>query len=272
MNITVARALALLMLFAAACLGEPQQKPPVLNQKHIGESACGPCSVINALAWGDQALRRRLAELPGDTLQAKVQGIIDTFGPKPSVAYEGKSRYRAADGMTWLDVPPFFNDALQGSGKSVTGAYMDRGAGESLDAHLRRVHGRLKRSIDAGVPVVTSLRSFAPKFNEQDEKYLWEGLHGHWVTIVAVSDEPADNQKGFTFKYADPGTGRVEHGYLWYDEARNFTAARGDAQKWEWLPNRPFLLVTAPSLRLNTQRQPWHLRTIVTLNYVVTGE
>ena len=35
----------------------------------------------------------------------------------------------------------------------------------------------------------------------------------------------------------------------------------------EWISDRPFLLVTAPSLRLGTQAQPWHLRTIIILNF-----
>ena len=87
--------------------------------------------------------------------------------------------------------------------------------------------------------------------------------------MTAVPERIDDGEKGFRFTYADSFTGRLETGYAHVDEARNFTAAKGDEKRWEWLTDRPFLLVTAPTLRLSTQKQPWQLRTIITINYAV---
>ncbi len=79
----------------------------------------------------------------------------------------------------------------------------------------------------------------------------------------------AVNEMGFRFGYADSATGRIDYGYAYVDEARDFIAAKGNAEKWEWLHDRPFLLVTAPSLRLRTQTVPWSARTIIILNYAI---
>jgi hypothetical protein len=89
------------------------------------------------------------------------------------------------------------------------------------------------------------------------------------VTVVEVPASLPENEKGFRFGFADPYTGRVEYGYVHAEEARNFTAARGNAEVWEWVTDRPFPLVTAPSLRLKTQDAPWFARTLITLNHAV---
>ena len=119
------------------------------------------------------------------------------------------------------------------------------------------------------MPVITSFRSFAPSWNEKKKEWEWEGLFQHFVAVVSVQETLAEGEKGFSFAYADSHTGRLEHGYANIDEARNFTAAKGNTERWVWRTDRPFLLVTAPSLRLKTQEQPWYVRTIITLNYGV---
>jgi hypothetical protein len=137
------------------------------------------------------------------------------------------------------------------------------GRDEPLEAHLRRIHGLLGGSIRRGVPVVTSIRSFAPRPPAAGGEPVWTGLDGHYVTVTAVQERIDDGEKGFRFTYADSFTGKLETGYAWVDEARNFTAAKGDAKRWEW--------VTAPSMRLSTQKQPWHARTIIILNFAITA-
>jgi hypothetical protein len=52
----------------------------------------------------------------------------------------------------------------------------------------------------------------------------------------------------------------------------DFTAAKGNAEKWEWLTDRPFLCIVAPSLRLQTQTTPWSSRTVIILNYAIYRE
>ncbi len=232
-------------------------------------NACGPCAVVNALLRAKAPYRNALEPLGGDTPSDKARNLIGRFSKTPSQAYDGEMAYKPERGITWVDMTACFNALLkERQAPSLKGSYLDRHRDESLGNHLRRIHGILAVSIRKGMPVVTSVRSFAPKPKE-DGEHVWSGLNGHYVTITTVQERMDKDEKGFRFTYADPFTGRLDTGYAHVDEARNFTAAKGDEKRWNWVSDRPFLLVTAPSLRLSTQKQPWHLRTIIILNYAV---
>jgi hypothetical protein len=252
--------------------GAPPEKPFVLTQAEVGENACGPCALINSLSRGDDQLKRLLERLPGKTSHDKLRQLIKDYGSKPSEEYKGKKpRYQEASGITWVDMRHFVSDLFADRDLGpIQGSYLDRDKKEPLADHLQRVHRLLARSLAAGFPPVLSIRSFYAK--DQGKEFRWEGLHGHWVTLVEIPKELAENEKGFRFGYADSVTGKVEYGYVYYDEARSFAAAKGNAEKWEWLHDRPFLCITAPSLRLLTQTAPWSARTVIILNYAIYRE
>jgi hypothetical protein len=270
--------LAALALCAAACAipgafpapaAPARDDRPVVSQKPLGVNACGPCAVVNALLRAKPPYRDVLESLEGDTPAEKARTLIGRFGKTPSKAYDGEMAYQPERGITWVDMTACLNALLKDrQAPSLEGSYLDRRRDEPLGDHLRRIHGILAASIRKGMPVVTSVRSFAPKPKKEGE-HVWTGLNGHYITITAVQERIDKDEKGFRFMYADSFTGRLDTGYAHVDEARNFTAAKGDAKRWEWVSDRPFLLVTAPSLRLSTQKQPWHLRTIIILNYAV---
>ena len=65
-----------IVVLCATGFAEPPQPKPILNQNEISDQACGPCSVINAMAWGNEALRKRLADLPGDSLADKASDFL----------------------------------------------------------------------------------------------------------------------------------------------------------------------------------------------------
>lgn len=261
---------AALVPCATATPGEPERDAlPVVSQAPLGENACGPCATVNALLRAQAPYRKPLDSLTGDKPVEKAQELIRRFSQRPSTAYPGEKAYQPERGITWVDLTASLN-AWFGEQHlpQMEGAYIDRKPDEDLGAHMRRIHSLLAASIRKGVPVIVSVRSFAPEPKE-DGNHVWKGLDGHYITVTAVQERLADDEKGFRFTYADSFTGKLETGYAHVDEARNFTAAKGDARRWEWLADRPFLLVTAPSLRLGTQKQPWHLRTLIILNYAV---
>jgi hypothetical protein len=246
-----------------------QSEPPVVAQATLGENACGPCAVVNALLRAKAPYADVLQSVAGETPLEKAGDLVRRFGQAPSDAYAGEKAYDPKRGITWVDLTACVNALLkERQAPPLEGSYLDRHRDEPLEDHLRRVHQRLASSIRKGVPVVTSVRSFAPEPKEGGD-HVWKGLNGHYVAITSVQDRVDDGEMGFRFTYADSFTGRLDTGYAHVDEARNFTAAKGDEKRWEWLTDRPFLLVTAPSLRLGTQKQPWHLRTIITLNYAM---
>ncbi len=259
------RSLLLALVFT---LTLPAQE--ILPQKEVGAWACGPCAFVNMLSQGKPELRTVLNELAGESLVEKVEKLIATVGKKPSISYPGKTLFVEKEGMSCTDLGVFSNLILKEHTKvELASGFLDRGNAETLDAHLHRVHATFRKSLDQGVPLILSFRSFAPQWNEKEEKYLWTGLSGHFVTVVEVQEDLRENEKGFSFQFIDPFTGRREFGYAAIDEARNFTAAKGNAERWEWKTNRPFLLVTAPSLRLQTAEQDWFLRTIIIANYAI---
>lgn len=264
------RVLAAPAFFAlAACASPVDVARPVASQAALGENACGPCALYNGLLWGDPRLNDVARRLPGPGDLDKIRGLIERYGRRPSEEYEGrKARYTDDGGTSWRDLLGMTNDLLGDHGlPPVVGGYLDRRKDEPPAAQIHRIHGLLRRSLEAGFPPLVSFRAFEAR--RSGNEFLWEGLMGHWVTLVELPRSLPPNEKGFRFGYADPFTGKVEYGYAYADEARNFTAVRGNSEKWEWITDRPFPLVTAPSLRLRTQDAPWFARTFITLNFAV---
>jgi hypothetical protein len=247
---------------------------PILAQAGVGDMACGPCALYNCMTWGDAKLQQIAERLPGDDAAAKVRGLIKEYGTRTSEAYgEPEARYTDKRGITWVDMQHFADDLLREQRVTgVAGGYLDREKDETPAAQARRVHRLLRNSLQAGFPPLIAFRSFVARQGAKDKEFLWNGLLGHWVTLVELPDRLAENEKGFRFGYVDPGSGKLEYGYVFAEEARNFTAAKGDMKKSAWIPDRPFLLVTAPSLRLKTQEAPWYARTTIILNYAVVRE
>ena len=225
---------------------------------------------MNHLQFGTVKERAAFEKLKGETAAAKAKEIIKRYGRRESPTYrDGRAVFRE-DGMTWQDMGRLANWVRRDRGlPKLSENYLDREKNEGLDDHLARVHGQLKKSLDAGVNPIISFRAFAPKFYEESDKWMWDPLRGHFVTVLEIQKEIAKDENGFRFRFADSGTGKVETGYAFVSEARDFTAIKGDRRNWKWLNKRPFLLVNAPSLRLKTQEKEWFLRTVITLNHAV---
>jgi len=242
---------------------------PIVRQDAIGANSCGFCALYHSLAWGGAELAAAAAKLGGATDADKVEQLIARYGAKPSEAYAGKrARYVASSGITWSDLGvatgELFTDA--GLGTIVSG-YLDRQKEERYPAHARRVHRLLADSLAAGMPPLLSIRSFSVR--EVDGKKQWDGVMGHWVTVIDVQPELGDGEQGFRLGFVDSETGRRQWGYAFADDTRKFTAVKGDAEKWEWLTDSPFLALAAPHPGLATGDEPWSARTVVTLNYAI---
>jgi hypothetical protein len=247
---------------------DPIQKP-VLTQTAIGERASGPCALVNCFRWGDAKLGALIDRVPGRTDHDRAHHIIKKYGGRPSEENgDGKLRYDEKMGSSWVDMCYLVNDLLRDHDlKAVQGNYLDRGKDEGLRRHLQRVHRLLAQSLDAGFPPIVSVRAFYAK--DYGNEFKWDSLEVHWVTLVEIAPVLAANEMGFRFGYADSATGRIDYGYAYVDEARNFAAAKGNFAKGEWLDNRPFVVVTAPSLRLLTEAVPWSSRTTIILNHAI---
>lgn len=259
-------------LFLILTIVTPLSGQEIVRQKSIDKFACGPCAILNAINFADASLGLDSSRIEGETNETRVRTIIEQFGSRDSLVHADSKRFNGRyTGTAASDLVMIFNEILESTEHSlrVSGLYLNRRENESQAGNLARIHVMIKESIDQGLPVVFSVRAFTARFNEPKDKFLWEALTTHYVVIDRVQPELKDNEKGFAFEYLDSNSGQREYGYIHLGEARNFTAARGNAEHWKWIPDRPFCLVTAPSLRLGTQKQKFHLRTIITANYVI---
>lgn len=238
----------------------------IIDQDVYSNMACGPTSALNALQFGNPQLQAQFRQLRGRTHTQKLKNVIIGLGDRPSVVEQG-TLYNESSGMKADDMLPFMRALLPDS-PYIKGMYFDRQQGESSDAHLKRIHRQLKRSLAVGVPVVTSLRSFAAQ--PDNTGYKWQGVAAHFISITGIPAQLRPGQRGFSVEYIEPGTGKLASAYLHTETVRDFLAIKGSGKTgWEWQGNSPFLIVVAPDLDLDLSKQNWHDRAFMTLNYGV---
>jgi len=235
--------------------------------------ACGPCALLNSLNFGGKDERAAAAAIEAEGDIAKVKQIIEDYGRGPSDVYPDRPRYRDKGGMSDLEmlgmVNDFFSDAELGE---VEGASLDRLQVLKPGEHLREVHARLRRSLEAGFPPLVIIRSFIVKPVEKPKKgadpFQWWGKTGHWLAVIDLPKKLEPGALSFTMKVADSWTGAPQDCFVHEEQFRNFTAAKGDDRHWTWpAVERPYLLVTMPALPLGTNEAEWYLRTNVVLSY-----
>lgn len=243
----------------------------VIKQGLLSENACGPAAILNALQFGNETLQSVYQKIPGESAKDKLTHIADHYGKNASVVEKGKSLFSMESGMMADDILPFFNAILcQYNAPILQETYGDIARGESTRDHLRRMHSSLAQSIRSQVPVVASIRSFATQKDPNDGQIKWQGVAAHVILITRVPDEIKPSQKGFSFEFIDPSNGTIEEGYLHIEDIRGFVAIKGSgSESFQWLEGSPFLLTVLPSLNLDTNRQEWNSRTLMTLNYIV---
>ena len=258
------------LLRAEEAVAEP---PVVVPQKSIGPMACGPCSLLNALKFGGRAERTAVGEITGADDLAKVRHLIEEYGRGASEAYPDRPRYREKGGMCDLEMLGMVNDCLANvSLKKVEGAPLDHTELKSPGEHLRDIHARLRHSLDTGFPPLVIIRSFVAKAVESPQKgadaYQWWGMTGHWMAVIDLPKRLTPGALSFTMKVADSWTGVPQDCFVYEEQFRNFTAAKGDDRKWIWpTVERPYLVAVMPALPLGTKDTPWYLRSNIVLSY-----
>ena len=252
-----------------------QKRPSVVAQADVHVQACGPCAIVNSMRYASGSFARKVARLDQQPNETLARTLIATLGSRKSSTYENKPSFNPESGVSCGDLTRMYQDFITDSlskGPSefeLSGTYLDRDENETCPEHLRRVHEIFHDSLEQGFPPVLSIRTFATKKDPTQGKFLWHGLAGHFVTVTKVQPEIRENEKGFSFEFADPDTAKREFGYFHFNESRNFTAAKGNREKWTWIKDRPFLLITAPSVKMQTHYAAHHERTIITANYVI---
>ena len=260
------RVLILWLLITTLLHGDPR----ILEQKNVATYACGPCSIINQVLLSTPAERAGYEKIPGKTAAAKAKSIIEKYAQRPSLTYGDNKPTMREKGINWADMIHLTNWVRRDVGLPLLkGDYLRRRPSEAGAKHVRRIHKTFKDSIDGGVlPIINFISQTA--YQDPDTKeWLWGSLMGHLCTLMEVQEDLSESELGFRFRYADSDTGKIETGYLHFSQARNFAAFSGDPVNGQWVKQRPFLVVTSPSLNMTTSNENWHTRTEIVLNYAV---
>ena len=112
---------------ADAAVGGEAPEAGVIGQSRVGEAACGPCALANALNHGDPATRRAFRELSNGSPESGVETLIARYGTKPSETYgPRRGRFSPEAGLTADDMPYLANDVLAaGKLPGVRGDYLN---------------------------------------------------------------------------------------------------------------------------------------------------
>jgi len=260
------RVLILLVCLIRLLHGDPR----ILEQKNVATYACGPCSIINQVLLSTPAERAGYDKIPGKTAAAKAKTIIKKYAQRPSLTYNDNKPTMRKTGINWADMTHLTNWVRRDVGLPILkGSYLRRIPPEDGHSHVKRVHQIFKNSIDGGVLPIINFVSQTAYQDPNTKENLWGSLMGHLCTLIEVQDKISKNEQGFRFRYADSQTGKIETGYLHFSGARNFAAFVGDPVKGKWAKHRPFLLVAAPALNMQTGDEAWHTRTEIVMNYAI---
>jgi hypothetical protein len=246
-------------------VGIPVAQESIIDQRLYAQSgvACTPASMLTALRVGPPTWHPLYESLSGTTPADKLAYFIKCYGSSPSTVEPKRAIFTKDSGVVADDFPAFFNPLLEHAGiHPLTGRYFDRAADETQDDQLRRIHDLLVVSLRAGVPVVTSIRVFGARLRGTD--WVWEGLTAHCILITAVPEQLENGQEGFLFRFVEPSRAAQREGYIYREMARGFQAPKGGSGPWLV---RSFLLIQAPGLFLETERENWYARTFMTLNF-----
>ena len=252
----------------------------VIGQTRVGEAACGPCALANALTHGDPGGRRAFQQLSAGSPEGRVETLIALYGTKSSETYgPRRMRYSADAGLTAEDMPHLANEVLEAHGlPPARGDWLDSPGNEEEHAHLRRIHDLFTTSLARGLPPVVEIRAFSADTTTRGtmNSMSWVNLYAHWLALVSV--EPVTlppRASGFFCRFADSYTGRIIPGFASAELYRPFNATKGFSLKpdgtkdWHWLTGHPYLLLDVPDLPLTIQSRPWHERTFVAMTYAV---
>lgn len=231
----------------------PAASPSIIDQKSVGDCACGPCAIFNAFQFSSAPLNHLAAALPGDAPGDKVRALIQRYGSKPSLVTPTEPRYLTRGGMWDADLVPFINDWLADNhAPPIIGERLALQNNETAQHYLQRVYGELSHSLAAGFPPVINLQSFAARAGFFHRHWQW--MDGHFVTVVAVQEHLPPEATQFSMQVADSQSGRILQ--VWVHAGRNQNStmstarrARRSGQSWkEGVEPYPYLMIQSPKL------------------------
>lgn len=199
----------------------PNGSATPVDQLAIAGNACGPAALLTAFRFGDKNWQRAADAVEGDTDRQRLRKIILEVAMRPSKHLGGRPRW-SRSGVNLADLCDIANEMTRAHYLPKVGyEVMILQPGESQEKLLRRVHGRLEKSLSKGLPPVLSIRRFVKK------KDGWQIVEGHFVTVTGLPRKLAKGDRSFVVNYVDPWGGKRQQGTIAIS-GRGFLTA-GDA-------------------------------------------
>lgn len=204
----------LLSLVLAACAPVPDfyraqnlsAKP--FNQLELAGNACGPAALLNSSRFGSPAWRRISETPPGLTDRERIRSIARGPAMRESSSLPGRARW-SRRGINISDLRDVANEIARPERlPELANEALVISPIESKEAHVRRIHGKLARSLAAGVPPIISLRRYALRNGK------WTSVQAHFVTATSVPGRLEEGAPGFNVGFIDPLGGKFREGRI----------------------------------------------------------
>lgn len=207
-------------------ISAPSMAAPAVNQLTVAGNACGPAALLNAFRSGNKDWMRAFDAVEGSTDRERILSVIRKPGMRPSSHSKGVARW-SKRGVSVADLRDIANELT-------TGLYLPmlsedvffRQTRETPERLLARIHQRLGKSLEKGLPPVLSLRRYVLR-PAKDGTPGWVVLDAHFVTITSLPRKLPRGAVSFPVSYIDPWGGRRLDGVLAIPEVPVFPDETG---------------------------------------------
>ena len=178
------------------------------NQLDLAGNACGPAALLNSYRFGKSDWRK-LAETPaGLSDRERIRSIARGPAMRESASLPGRARW-SRRGINISDLRDVANEMSRAAYLPVlSNKTLQLSPIEPKEAHLRRVHASLARSLAEGIPPIISIRLYAKRKGE------WTPVQGHFITLTSLPGCLERGSSGFPVGFVDPLGGKFRKGRI----------------------------------------------------------
>lgn len=228
--------------------------------KQSNDSTCGPCAIVHSLNLERKERDKIISDLKSMTSTKNItkKAFTEEYGVyiEDIIAYSNY-KYRVNWKLNFLNMKDE----------------------EEKSSYVRRIYELLKNShkpiieIRAFVALACDLKKIDKNANDETRlwfEYRWFNSGAHFHVVESVQETLNENDLGFSYRFIESMTGKVETGYIYFEQYKKYTAFRDhhmtEDPQWQWLSGTPFMLVITPSIEIGETK--FYQRKVVVLRAI----
>lgn len=203
-------------LLAQAVISAPNSaSASPINQRRAYGNGCGPASLLNAFQYGSEKWQKVYNSVPGTNSNRRIRYVVAAWGEKPSKHLKNTQRWDRKKGVNLLDLTDMGNE-MRGAYflPTIKNEVLSQKSKESRSQFLTRIHAKLAKSLNKGLPPITSIRRYAYRDNKEVGQKTWWPIQAHFVVIIEIPKSIPKNATSFKISYVDPYGGFVREGHI----------------------------------------------------------